>query len=307
MKLTLAAAILALGGCSAPIGRESKAELKHPDRSEKMSEVAIGRFRVSIPAQMKVASRRQSIYGVAIRTAPVGEIPITTQWNDLRSKHGPAGREITFPDEARGISYAPNPAMPMNLVLEAVRPMGDHALWISRPVTAGKEDAAERLAAKILSVYGPGTTHGFCAELGSIRMEGSLSETTALSLAHTQSPAIKVEMETKTVTAPDTSTFTSLDEERKVMNAVGGTLVVRSERERIVAGMTGKEFRIAIAAPGEPPIVRNTWQFSGEPRNPARPHINFVGTAGTQAQSDLDAAWDAVLNSLTPIPMEASR
>jgi len=307
MKFNLAAAFLILAGCSVPAGQETKVEYRTLDRRENMIEVSIGRFRIAIPEQTRVASRHQSIYGVDIRTAPFDDVPIATQWRNLRAQFGPDAREIKFPDDAIGLFYAPYSAMPMNLVLEAMRPMGSHALWVSCAVTAGKESSAERLVAKILSVYGPGTRHGFCAELGSIRMEGSLSESTTLSLVHKQTPGVKIDMETQTVMTPDTSTFTSLDEERDLAKAYGGTLDVRSERYRTVAGMTGKEFRLALTLAGKTPKLRYTWQFSGEPRNPARPHINIVGIAESPSQSNLEAAWEALLDSLTPIPMEASR
>ena len=272
-----------------------------------MREVAIGRFRVALPDQLEVASRRQSIYGVTVRTAPLGDVSIEEHWKALRARRGPEAREIPFPDHARGLWYAPYPAVPSNVVLEAMRPMGDHAVWLTRPATAGKEDPAERLTAKLLSVYAPGTAFGFCAEQGSIRMEGSLTEATALSLVHKTTPGVKVEMETKTVISPDTSTLSSLTEERLVMKAAGGTLDVRSQRDRTIAGMTGKEFRVAIAPPGETAKLRYTWQFSGEPRNPARPHINIGGTAEAATQTALDSGWEDVLGSLASVPMEAPR
>jgi hypothetical protein len=272
-------------------------------RSANMSDLAIGRFRLSLPEGLRAAGRTQSIYGVSIRTAPAVDVSAEDQWNARVAALANA-RPVAFPGGAKGVWFNPNPALPSAITLEAIRPMGSHALWIVRSATAGGEQAAERLVAKILSVYEPGFDRGFCAEHGSIRMEGSLTESAEVSIADPSAPGLKVEFATKTVSEPDTRSLTSIDDERRLVRLAGGSLDVRAERDRTVNGMTGKEFRIAITIPGESTKLRYTWQFSGEGRNPSRPRIQVVASAESpDLAQKLDAAFDAVLSSLRPIPL----
>ena len=67
--------------------------------------------------------------------------------------------------------------------------------------------------------------------------------------------------------------------------------------------MQGLEIRISVTPGNEPPFLRFTWHFPGEPGNSTRPKIDIVGSAPVAQSAALEALWEAVLGSLQPIPV----
>lgn len=269
-----------------------------------MSDECTGRFRLSTPDGMRVTSRGQSIYGVEVKTFSTKDDPAEAQWARRVDSLGAAVQsKLAFDGGGRGIWVRPNPAIPSSLTLEASRAMNGHILWLTTGVTAGKEELGEKLIRKLLSVYGEGTASGFCVGAGSIRMEGSLSESARMTFEWLGGQAGKIDFASQTVTEPDMQTFMDLEEEKQFAKVSGGTLDIRMERERTLSGMAGKEIRVAIALPNEAPQLRYTWHYPGQGRNPAHPKINLIGRAPAAAQAGLDTAWEAVLTSLRPVPM----
>ncbi|HEU0124122.1 MAG TPA: T6SS immunity protein Tli4 family protein [Bryobacteraceae bacterium] len=269
-----------------------------------MSVECTGRFRLSVPDGMLVTSRSQSIYGVEVKTVPAKEDSADVQWARRVESLGAAVQsKLSFDGGARGIWVRANPAVPSSLTLEASRAVGSHVLWLTTNVTAGKEELGEKLIRKLLSVYSEGTDSGFCVGAGSIRMEGSLSESARMTLEWLGGKPGKIEFGSQTVTEPDMRTFMDLEEEKQFAKASGAALDVRMERERALAGLVGKEMRVAIALPNEAPQLRYTWHYPGQGRNPAHPKINLIGRVPASEQARLDTAWEAVLASLRTVPM----
>ena len=309
----LLSAAACLLGCGPAPGDQFPKSLK---RRSNMNEECIGRFRLDVPDNLKITGRSQSIYGVSVRTEPVRDSSVARQWETRLTVIGklPAagGRQspvLSQPELERGVAgvfYNSSPASPSVVTLEAAQAAGDHGFWVTYTGTAGKEPGIQKLVRNVMTAYGPGTAHGFCAGAGSVRMGPSLSETVNMTLGPRAAGGIKLEFETKTVTEPDHK-FMDAAEGGEFAAATGGTFSVLMDRERTIAGLAGREVRVSMTLPGKAPLLKYGWHFAGVGRDATKPSISFFGQADADAQPELDAAWEVVIPSLRPVPVEPPR
>jgi len=308
------AAAIGTIACSQAAQEQRNTGQQSEERKTRMSEECVGRFRMSVPENVVVTSRSQSIYGVEVRTEPLRSMTAAKQWEQrlealekvpaLPGKKSAIRSRLSLDSGVEAVWYDDGPNL---LMLEALKPFGDHTLWVSTDADAGKEPVAEKLSRAVVAAYAPETGYGFCLGFGSVRMGPSLSETARINFEHSGASGAKIEFASQTVRDPDTKTYMNLDEERDFAKASGGTLIVLLERERTVENLPGKEMRISMTIPGEVPMVRYTWHFAGVPRDGTKPKINLVGRAAASGQAQLAAAWDALLNSIKSVPVGAPR
>ncbi len=264
-------------------------------RVELTNKEAIGRFRVGVPEGLTAVSRSQMIYGVEV----VAEPAQPGAWDAKVAAQ--AGKIVSRPSLGAGVAafwYKQG----SDLILEAQALRDGVAVSIVRDAPEGKEAVAEKLASAVLENYKPGTAAGFCLGPGAIHMGPSLSESVRMNWQLLGSGG-KLEFSTQTVTEPDTKTFMDVEEERGLAGAAGGTLTVLSERERILAGLNGREIRILVTLPGQEPQVRFTWHYPGVGRDGTKPKIDFVAKDSVSGQPRLEAVWEAMLPSLEPVPV----
>jgi hypothetical protein len=74
------------------------------------------------------------------------------------------------------------------------------------------------------------------------------------------------------------------------------------DQTRTAAGLTGREVRVSVSAPGMSPFLRFTWEFEGVPYSAAEPFVQTVATAPPGRQSELEEIWAELLGSLKRIP-----
>ncbi len=283
----------------------------------------VGRFQMMVPETLSVAGRRQAIYRVDVSTIPLPKGGIEALWEDrisrIRTLPPPRGikqvlmRTFEVMPGAPAVLYFRSAETPDLVALEAVRASGSHAVIANRGADLNAEqreallkatapEGLARLVQIVLSAYVSATERGFCIGDGAIvTPKPAVNEDALLSLAHRGSPNVKIRFETRTVAEPDTRSYSNLDEERQV-SGPGTRITVLRDQDRVVAGLTGKEIRAAVAPDKQPPFVRFTWHFPGVPGRSDQPLINVVGTALQREQTILEGAWEALLSSLRPIP-----
>ena len=257
---------------------------------------------------MVVTARKQRLYDFEVRTAPMDHMSATELWalelRRLESLGAPTGRDeavrskFTLNGGAVGVWYNEVPADPAHVTLEGMRASGGQSLWLKGTTTAGRESGVESAARTVLDTFDTSSTDGFCLEDGVVRVAPSRGESVHLSLTSRRDPRMTIEVDTRTVLQPDRVTFVDLTEERELVASVGGALDVRLDRMRSVAGLYGKELRVAMKLPTGSPELRYTWHYEGEPESAKAPRIDVVGRAAVSDQKRLDAAWEQVLASL---------
>jgi hypothetical protein len=176
-----------------------------------------------------------------------------------------------------------------------------HLLWITGDGDAGKEQAIAGIVRSILAAFAPGNADGFSLGYGAITTAPSQNESTRMSFEGPK--GITLTFATQTVQQPDHLTYTDVDEEQETVEADGGSLKVLRKGERVVAGMHGLEIRISVMPANDPPFLRFTWHFPGEPGNSERPKIDIMGSAPVPQTILLETIWETILTSLQPIPV----
>src|ERR1051326_8800480 len=271
-------------GCAGP-GAEKRPRPATTDRSGRNMD-CIGRFQFSLPETLTVTGRKQTIYTVDVSTIASPPGGAMTVWNERMSRINalspPQGvnrvvaRTFQLQTGVPAVWYFRSKESPELLALEAMKALPDHVLIVNRGadldaperqviLQGGGQEIVERLVKNVIDAYVPAATLGFCVGYGAITSKPSKNEETRIMLGHRSLGDLKIRIETHTVTAPDTRTYSDLDEESHQAAARGGQMTVMSEAARPVAGLPGKEMRISVASPGDRPFVRFTWHFSGVP------------------------------------------
>ncbi len=296
-----------LAGCSAPAVQSGARQRTN------MNSQCVGRFGFQAPDKLTVGGRSQSIYRVDVSTEPIPPEGASSAWEQrlkaIRALPAPAGRRDpilrTF-ELAPGVAaawYAGRPSSADEILLEAAKPAGNRIFRAVRVGAPGKEAPAETLVRDIVASYAPGAgDYGFCLGAGSVTIEASQNESARIVLQDART-SLEIRLETQTVSRPQTESYADLDEEKSYAQASGAALTVLREAPRGAAGLEGKEIRIRVTPPGEPPLLRFTWHFDGVPRNASQPAVNIVGHASPEHQADLEQAWDTILQSLHPLPV----
>lgn len=259
------------------------------------NQVAIGRFRLSVPETLKALSRTQMIYGVEVGAVPV----VDGAWDAKMTALG--AKVLSRPRLGEGVDAVWYKEA-NDLLLEAQRVSDGVAVSILRDAPSGKEAVAEKLSSAVLENYKPGVAAGFCLGPGAIHMGPSLSESVRINWEQPLT-GVKLDFSTRTVTEPDTKTFMDVDEEKGFARLAGGSLTVLLERDRTVAGLPGREIRIVLTLPGQEPQVRFTWHYPGVGRDGTKPKIDFVAKGPAAAQPQIESLWEAMLPSLESVPV----
>jgi hypothetical protein len=195
-----------------------------------------------------------------------------------------------------------------------MKPLPGHALLVSRGADLrgasvkelGQERAeaiVERLVLNVIEAYAPNVERGFCVGYGAITSEPSQNEQALISFAHRVLPDLHIRFMTRTISAPDTSTYSDLHEESRIAGMTGSEMTVLVEQNRMVAGLQGKEIRISMVPGNEPGFVRFTWHYAGVPGRGDQPAIDIMGTASSEHKIVLEAVWESMLESLARIPL----
>ena len=269
-----------------------------------------GRFYFTVPETMSLDGRSQIIYGTNVSTTPIPPGGALGHWDrhleEIRGRgiEPAAMRTFELQPGTSAVWYAEHES-PNILTLETMTPKSDHLLLLDREAYAGKEAGAETLVRNIVNTYVQRAAYGFCVGYGSIAMEPSQTESARITFSRRNVPEFEIEFSTQTVREPDNQTYSDLDEEREIADAGGGQLTVLKEGVRRVAGLDGKQIWISLTVPGEPPTVRFTWHFAGEPGDSFHPMINILAMAPAAQRADLESAWETVLQSLRQVPLRS--
>ena len=286
---------------------------KEAAKRESMTSQCVGRFQFHLDGELVVTSRRQRIYNVDVSTVPMPAKGAAVGWEqhleEIKSPlSGPPPvihRTFNLEPGVPAVWYSIDSTASSTVTLEAAKSRGDHLFRIVRLAAAGKEAIAETLVRNIMNAYVPqATSYGFCVGFGSIVMEPAQVESTAITLADREGNGVEARVETEEVAQPDSSAYSDLSEEKDFAESTGSTLTVLAERDRTVAGMAGKEFRISVAPPGEPTLLRFTWHFEGVAADATKPKIDIMGAANAPQRARLEAAWETLLGSLHPLPVQ---
>lgn len=269
-------------------------------------EQCIGRFQFNVPAELSISGRSQSIYRVKVNTAPRPQRGLDDLLKEQVSRLGGGKATVvrTFDLEpgVRAAWYIEDPGKPQLRGLLAVKDGGDHAFVATRNGEASKSAGVESLVKTVVDSYVPAGRKGFCVELGAIVSEPGLNEETLIVFSDARVPELELEFSTRTVSSPDTTTYSNLDEEKTVAASHGGTLTVLRDQPRRVAGLQGKEIWMMAEIPQQKPLVRYTWHFAGVPQNSAKPMINIKGIAPSDKRGNLESIWETVLESIRAVP-----
>jgi hypothetical protein len=271
----------------------------------------LGRFRLTVPESMLVAGRSQSIYGVDVRTLPMPPGGMKTFWEAHLARILPVPlpkeseqgifRSFELQPAAPAVWYVRDPASPRIRNIEAAVASGAFVVLASTSGEAGKEHIVEDLIRIVFESYAASTSEGFCVGEGAVTSAPSRYEETLISLNHNNVPDFKIRFSTRAVSAPDTTTYSDVGEEKELIDSAGGKLNVHRDHSRSVAGLEGKEITISASAPGEPSSLRFTWHFQGVPGNSSKPMINIVGMTPAKYQPEFEKIWDALLNSIQTV------
>lgn len=295
-------------GDAASSARESRMNATH----------CIGRFTFSVPLNVMVTGRSQSIYRVDVKTTPIADGDAQQVWSNIlrnaKSVSPPPGQiqsvlhTFELLPSVNAVWSFWSRDVPRSLELSAVKAFSDHVLTVSRRVAVsdteireialGKpHERAETLVRNVVNAYRQGTTTGFCAEFGSVVSEPGVNEETLIALRDSTAEDVRIKVSTVTVDEPDHRTYSNLSEERQLAAAQHEQLSVLKEEPVTAAGLTGIEIRIAAGKPVNPQFLRFTWHFAGEPYKADRPAINIVGTALATERARLESLWSVVLQS----------
>lgn len=282
----------------------------------------IGRFQFALPAAFTLTNRSQSIYDVELSTEPLSAGGLGTVWAsriaNIERLRPPSGaqqaiiRRFDLAPGAPAVWYFSNPGRAALVALEAGKAVGDHAVIANRSadlddaelaaLLKGGDPIVEQLVRLVLNDYTPSTKRGFCIGPGAIvNNEPGLREDVRIGFRHPANRDLTLRLQTKVVARPDTQTYSNLEEEKRTSDPSIKINPLR-EQNRVVAGLTGKEMRVAVAAPKQAPIVRFTWHFDGVAQKADQPTINVVGFAAERDQALLESAWETLLGSLRLIP-----
>jgi hypothetical protein len=169
----------------------------------------------------------------------------------------------------------------------------------------GREAPAEKALRMIAPGYRAGARTGFCLANGAMQLDASRNESTALSLEATAWPGTVFSLNTRAVDKPDeTHPMAHPEVELAGMAGSGVTVQLSAQTPRTVAGLPGRELRgemqaSAAAAP------RRLYRFfhPGVGRQAGAPLMTLALDGPASEQAALDKAWNALLDSLQPVPL----
>jgi hypothetical protein len=277
----------------------------------------IGRFQLTVPDPMVVAGRSQSIYDVDVRTLLIPPGGIDVLWNARLAKIRPIAPDKEFHPASfrtfellpgtRAVWFIGNPSSPQLREIEALMPSGNHAVLIVTGGEAGKEPVVENLVRIVLNSYVSSTTQGFCVGDGAVTSVPGVDEQTLISLDHMKVEDFEIRFETQNISGEGAEAYSDQGEEKETSHSGDARMSVLRDGPRVVAALEGKESEIFLAPPQESALVRLTWHFPGVPGNTSKPMINIVAMCPAKYRAELEKIWDALLNSVQPVPPSPQR
>jgi hypothetical protein len=278
-----------------------------PQRPARPLDTCLGRFRLATPPGLRASSTEYAIYGTLVRgEALAGRAPDEVFEARLAAlRADPKVSEVepfSLPSGLRGATYREGPH---TLLVEAFSARGDEGLWLFRDLPEGKLPVAQKLLENIASAWVPAPAGGFCFGRGAIQAV-SLSERTRLRLVDDARPELSLEVDTRTVARPAGDEL-DLEEVRAFAKLTKSTLRVFRDRRRVVAGLPGIERCLATTLPDGRELVRCAFAFPGRARSAEAPRLRLDGLARGTDGAALEAAWDALLDSMEAMPLPPPR
>jgi hypothetical protein len=274
---------------------------------------AIGRFQFSMPESLVVASRKQSIYRVDVRTEELPSAGGGAQavWGGIMAdvhavQPSPVNgrvviREFDLKPGVRAVWYFRNPEAPKLLNLEALKAFPDHVLLLVRGCETGKEEPVEKLVGNVATAYAPGAMRGFCLGRGCITSEPGNNEDTTATFRSRTTPELELSFETHTVGNQVDVPMSQMIDELKAQAGASGSVQALRQSPRKSAGLTGEEALLSVSD-GKKPFATYRWHFPGVTGNSFAPEIGLVGTVPIGGLDALTKVVDEILNSFQPVP-----
>lgn len=302
----LAAALLLALACTptVPGARESGSNSMSP-ASE--SNQCIGRFRLQVPPPLVVSGRSQRIYQAEVSTAALtGGATAESLWAERLRAAAARTRSGEIPqrfDLDAGVQAVWYDLAGGGRMLEAMKPQAGHVLLVGFKMELPAQERVERATRRVMAGYQPQGTRGFCVGHGTLVTEAGRNEETQLALADPKRRELSIRLSTDTVDSVEAhDALADAEQERRLLVEGGAEVGILRNAKRRAAGLDGVEARLRIRMRGEAPFVRYSWRFAGLARNAAAPQIVLVGSAPDTEQAALEAAWEALLASLQPMP-----
>lgn len=267
----------------------------------------LGRFRFATPAGLRVSNSEFALYGTDVRGQPLGGQPPEAVWAAHLAALGanPEYADVEpfeLPSGLRGATYRHGPN---TLLVDAFAAQGDEGLWLHRSLPEGKLPVAQRLLDNIASVWAVDPSRGFCFGAGALHAV-SLSERARVHLVDDARPEFRLEVDTLTVERPAASDL-EFGEARDFARLTKSKLEVLRDRTRGVAGLVGTERWLSMTVPDGRELLRFDWRYGGAPREAAAPRLTVHGVARGVDREALEAAFEAILASVEPIPLHLPR
>lgn len=169
----------------------------------------------------------------------------------------------------------------------------------------GREAQAERAMGMIAPGYRAGARTGFCLAHGAMHLEPSRNESTSLSLAAQAWPDTLLSLQTRTVDKPD-ETHPLAHPEAELAGLAGSGVSIRlsPQSSRTVAGLAGRELRGEMRASATAaPLRLYRFFHPGVGRQAGAPLMTLELDGPATERAALDQAWNALLDSLRPLPL----
>jgi hypothetical protein len=237
-----------------------------------------GRFDFVLPAALQPAGREQSLYLVKVWSEGKPAFP---------ALRGAELRKFDLAGVGQAVWLQPSAAYPKDLKLLAMKPGQGHAVFLEAAATAGREQNAENVVARVAKGFVAGSTQGFCVEHGAFVLAPSKNER---ALASFKGAGVELSVQTETVGTPDDGQSTA--------GETPGVRTISKER-RMVAGLNGIEEKVEVSEKPQARLVY-TWIFAGEAGSGLRPRIHLKAGARQDQRAALDAAWTSLTGSLQP-------
>jgi hypothetical protein len=234
-----------------------------------------GRFNFMLPAALKPAGREQNIFLMRVWSQAQPGFPVL---------EGAELRKFDLAGVGPAVWLRPSATYPQDLKIVAMKPGQGYALFLETAASAGREQNAENVVARVAKGFVPGSPQGFCIEHGAFVLPPSKNER---AFATFKGSGVDVTVQTETVGAPDDGQSTA--------GAATGVRTISKER-RMVAGLNGIEERVEVSEKPKALFVY-TWIYPGEAGSGLRPRIHLKASAGQDHQAALDAAWTSLTGS----------
>jgi hypothetical protein len=269
---------------------------------------SLGRFNFSLPEQLYLAGRNQSIYEVEVSTVPLENQSADSIWKNHLEKIKSENSSTRYPEGIiwtkevnpgfYAVSYQKDTSVHA-VTVKGQAVFGDHLLLLKYSGKLGMEDEILRLISITAGGYRVNDAEGFNVGYGSITSEPGINEHAFASFKNDQG---KTEVTINTQTPGkylSDHPLENISHEIKGIEMEGGKLKVLRDDRRTVADFRGYEGLVIVESPDEDPIFRYTWFFQGETGNAFKPEI-LIKMIGPSDQLEIvKETWENLLKSLT--------